>query len=97
MPYSRVLPRTYYECAVIGKMHLSQLSMGPADIAAGFSRSGFLFAQMEAAATLELSARASLLNGSRSVKKWRHTFSQVPGFCWTKLMAAEWLVPPSAP
>ena len=92
MPCSCTLPCTYYDHTVISHEHLSSLLLDGASMAAGFTRSGFIFAQMEAAATLDISVTAVIKNVSHPVKKWCCSFSRVPGFCWTKLIDANWLV-----
>jgi len=48
---------------------------------------------MEAASTLEITALAAAKNATRPGKRWRRTFTRVPGFCWAKLIADEWVVP----
>jgi len=48
---------------------------------------------MEAASTLEITALAAAKNTTRPGKSWRRTFTCVPGFCWVKLIADEWVVP----
>ena len=89
----RILPRRYYEHAAIGRAALAALHIGPAQIAAGLTCTSFLGAQMEAASTLEITALAAAKNATRSGKHWRRTFTRVPGFCWVKLIADEWVVP----
>ena len=89
----RLLPRQYYEHAAVGRAALAALHVGRAQIAAGLTRTSFLAAQMTAAATLDITALAAAKNLSRPSKKWRRTFTRVPGFCWVKLIADEWVVP----
>ena len=89
----RILPHRYYEHATIGHAALATLVIGPAQIAAGLTRTAFLGAQMEAASTLEITALAAAKNATRPGKRWHWTFTRVPGFCWAKLIADEWVVP----
>jgi len=90
---TRLLPRRYYEHTAIGRAALAALRIGPAQIATGLTRTAFLGAQMKAASTLEIAALAAAKNLTRPGKKWRWTFTRVPGFCWVKLIADEWVVP----
>ena len=89
----RILPCCYYEHAAVGRTALAALHIGPAQIAAGLTRTAFLGAQMEAASTLEIAALAAAKNHTRPGKKRRRTFMRMPGFCWVKLLADEWVVP----
>jgi len=89
----RILPRQYYAHAAIGRAALAALHVGRAQIAAGLTRTSFLAAQMTTAATLEIATLAAAKNLTRPGKKWRRTFTRVPGFCWVKLIADEWVVP----
>ena len=89
----RILPCQYYEHATIGHVALATLRIGPAQIAAGLTRTAFLSAQMEAASTLNITTLAAAKNLARPGKAWQRTFTQVPGFCWVKLIADEWVVP----
>ena len=93
MPRARILPCTYYEHAVIGQHALDSLVITEGMISAGLSRSSFLLSQMELATTLDISVRAVAKNLGHPVRRWCQTFSRVPGFCWTKLLAPDWLVP----
>jgi len=89
----QILPRQYYKHAAIGRAALAALQIGRAQLAAGLTRTSFLAAQMEAAATLDIAALVAAKNLTRSKKAWRQTFTRVPGFCWVKLIADEWVVP----
>jgi len=89
----RLLPRRYYEHAAISRTTLAALRVGPAQIAAGLTRTAFLGAQMEAASSLEIAALVAAKNLTRPSKKWRQTFTRVPGFCWVKLITDKWVVP----
>jgi len=89
----RLLPRRYYEHAAIGRTALATLHIGRTQISTGLTHTSFLAAQMTAAATLEITALAATKNLARPGKKWRRTFTRVPGFCWVKLIADEWVVP----
>jgi len=89
----RILPRAYYEHAVISRAALAALHIGRAQIATGLTRTAFLAAQMDAAATLDIATLAAAKNTARPGKAWRRTFTRVPGFCWVKLIADEWVVP----
>jgi len=90
---TRLLPRQYYEHAAVGRAALAALHVSRAQIAVGLTRTSFLAAQMAAAATLEITALAAAKNLIRPGKKWRQTFTRVPGFCWVKLITDEWVVP----
>ena len=89
----RILPRRYYEHAAVGRTALAALQIGPAHIAAGLTRTAFLAAQMDTAATPEIATLTAAKNLARPSKKWWRTFTRVPGFCWVKLIADEWVVP----
>jgi len=89
----RILPRRYYEHAAVGRAALAALRIGRDQIAAGLTRTAFLAAQMDAAATLDIATLAAAKNAARPGKVWRRTFTRVPGFCWVKLIADEWVVP----
>ena len=89
----RILPRQYYEHAVIGQAALAALHIGREQMATGLTRTAFLATQMDAAATLDIAVLVAAKNTGRPGKAWRHTFTCVPGFCWVKLIADEWVVP----
>jgi len=93
MTKHRILPHAYYEHTTIGHAALLSLTITRESIDAGLTCCSFIYAQIEAAATLEISVFANLKNASCSISKWWHTFSRVPGFCWTKLLSDHWLVP----
>jgi len=78
----RILPRRYYEHATVGRAALTALHVSLAQIAAGLTRTAFLAAQLDAAATLEIVTLVAAKNLSHPGKKWWWTFTQVPGFCW---------------
>ena len=98
------LSPSYLEHAAIGRDALRTLSLGPRQIAEGLTRCSFLFAQMEAAATLPLASRvASILSpppsahmkkkGLTRAAQWRSRMASVKGFCHLRLFAYEWVVP----
>ena len=89
----RILPRHYYKHAAVGRAALAALRIGPAQIAARLTCTAFLAAQMEAASTLEITTLVAAKNTTRPGKAWQRTFTRVPGFCWVKLIADEWVVP----
>jgi len=93
MTKARILPCQYYEHVAIGCTALKTLVVGPAQIAARLTQTSFLAAQMEAAATLDISIATASKNTACPSKAWRRTFTCVSGFCWVKLIAAEWVVP----
>ena len=68
MPCANILPRTYYEHAVVGRSALDNLAVNREMIIAGMSRSSFIISQMELAATLDVSVRAVAKNSGRSVR-----------------------------
>ena len=98
------LSHSYLEHVAIGRKALQTLSIGPRQITDGLTRCGFLFAQMEAAATLPIVTRvASLLSpppstcmkrkGLTCAARWRSRLASVKGFCHLCLFATEWVVP----
>ena len=87
------LPNVYYPLAVIGKQHLDSLVITRDLHAKGFTRSGFIYAQMESAASLPSAVMAtSKLPFRRSAARWRRNLASVPGFCHLHLQY-EWVVP----
>ena len=93
MPSNR-LPNTYYPLAVIGKQHLDSLVLTRDHYDRGLTRSGFIFAQMEAAASLPSAALAvAKLPFRRSAARWRRGLASAPGFCHLRLLQYEWVVP----
>ena len=92
----RCLPPDLYELSCIGRDALALLP--PPSVAlldAGLTCVGFLHAQMEAAATLPISISAldwSTL-GWLQRRCRRHRIYCVPGFCYSRLFADEWMVP----
>jgi len=90
---TRILPRQYYEHTAISRAALAALRVSPAQMATGLTRTVFLAAQMEAAATLDITTLAAAKNLSRPLKAWCRMFTCVPGFCWVKLIADEWVIP----
>ena len=93
MPSNR-LPNVYYPLAVIGKQHLDSLVLARDHYDKGLTRSRFIFAQMEAAATLPSAALAvAKLPFRRSAARWRRDLASAPGFCHLRLLQYEWVVP----
>ena len=93
MPSKR-LPNVYYPLAVIGKQHLDSLVITWDHYDRGLTRSGFIFAQMESAASLPSAIMAiDKLPLRRSAAKWRLSLAAVPGFCHLRLLQYEWVVP----
>ena len=98
------LSPSYLEHAAIGREALRTLSIGPLQIADGLTRCGFLFAQMESAATLPLATRVASLfslppsahmkrKGISRACQWRSRMASVKGFCHLRLFSIEWVVP----
>ena len=98
------LSSSYLEHAAIGCEALRTLSIGPRQIADGLTRCGFLFAQMEAAATLPIASKVASLHslppntrmkkiGLTCAAQWRSRMASVKGFCHLRLFAYEWVVP----
>ena len=98
------LSPSYLEHAAIGREALRTLTIGPLQIANGLTRCGFLFAQMESAATLPLATRVaslfSLLPSAHMKRKgisracqWHSRLASVKGFCHLRLFSIEWVVP----
>ena len=98
------LSPSYLEHVAIGREALRTLNIGPRQIADGLTRCGFLFAQMEAAATLPIATRVASLHslppsarmkqkGLTCAAQWRSRMASVKGFCHLHLFAFEWVVP----
>ena len=98
------LSPSYLEHAAIGREALRTLVVGPRQIADGLTRCGFLFAQMEAAATLPIATRVASLHslppsarmkkkGLTRATRWRSRLASIRGFCHLRLFAIEWVVP----
>ena len=98
------LSSSYLEHAAIGREALQSLTIGPLQIADGLTRCGFLFAQMESAATLPLATRVASLHslppsahmkrkGLTRATQWHSRLASVKGFCHLRLFAIEWVVP----
>ena len=98
------LSPSYIEHAAIGREALSTLSIGPLQIADGLTRCGFLFAQMESAATLPLATRVATLftllpnarmkrKGISRANQWHSRLASVKGFCHLRLFTIDWVVP----
>ena len=88
-----ILPRCYYKHAAIGWAALAALRIDREQMTAGLTRTAFLAAQMDTAATLDIATLAATKNTARPRKAWRRTFTHMPGFCWVKLIADKWVVP----
>ena len=88
------LPAVYYPLAVIGKQCLASLMLTRSHYSAGLTRSGFIYAQMESAASLPSAVLAiQKLPTRRSAARWRRNLAATPGFCYLKLIQYEWVVP----
>ena len=98
------LSPSYLEHAAIGREALRSLTIGPLQIAEGLTRCGFLFAQMESAATLPIATRVASLHslppsarmkrkGLTRAAQWRSRLASIKGFCHLRLFAIEWVVP----
>ena len=88
------LPAVYYPLAVIGRQCLASLALTRSHYSAGLTRSGFIFAQMESAASLPSAVMAiQKLPTRRSAARWRRNLAATPGFCYLKLIQYEWVVP----
>ena len=91
---SKCLPNTYYPLAVIGKQHLNSLVITRDHYDKGLTRSGFIYAQLESAASLPSAALAiAKLPFHWSAARWRRDLASVPGFCHLRLIQYEWVVP----
>ena len=88
------LPAVYYPLAVIGRQCLTSLALTRSHYSAGLTRSGFIYAQMESAASLPSAILAvQKLPTRRSAARWRRGLAAIPGFCYLKLIQYEWVVP----
>ena len=98
------LSPSYLEHAAIGREALRSLTIGPLQIADGLTRCGFLFAQMESAATLPITTRVASIHslppsahmmqkGLTRTAQWCSRLASIKGFCHLCLFAIEWVVP----
>ena len=98
------LSPSYLEHVAIGREALSTLNIGPLQIADGLTRCGFLFAQMESAATLPLATRVATLfkllpnthmkhKGISHASQWHSRLASVKGFCHLCLFTIDWVMP----
>lgn len=92
----RCLPPDLYELSCIGRDALALLP--PPSIAlfdAGLTRISFLHAQMEATATLPISISALEWSALGWLQRscCRQRIYHVPGFCYSRLFANDWMVP----
>ena len=98
------LSSSYLEHAVISCEALRTLSIGPLQIADGLTRCGFLFTQMESAATLPIATRVASIHslppsarmkrkGLTRAAQWHSHLASIKGFCHLRLFATEWVVP----
>ena len=94
----------YLEHAAIGCEALRTLNISPLQIADGLTHCGFLFTQMESAATLPLATRVASLfllppsacmkhKGISRASQWRSRLASVKGFCHLHLFTIEWVMP----
>ena len=96
MPRAHTLPPVLYELSCVGRDALASLPPpSQAHFDAGLTRVGFLHAQMEDATTLPIAQTAS---GWSSLPGWkrynrRQRYFRVPGFCYARIFADEWLIP----
>ena len=92
----RCLPPDLYELSCIGRDALAALPPpSRALLDAGLMRVSFLHLQMEAAATLPISTAALAWSSMGWVKRsrCRQRLHRVPGFCYSRVFANEWMVP----
>ena len=98
------LSPSYLKHAAISCEALQSLNIGPLQIADGLTRCGFLFTQMEAAATLLIATRVESLHslppsaymkckGLSRATCWRSHLASVKGFCHLRLFSIKWVVP----
>ena len=84
----------YFTLSQVGKAELDALVIGPSQCASGFTRAGFLFAQMDSASTLPASQYTiDHLPDRRSRAEWCLNLARASGFCHLKLFTYEWVVP----
>ena len=88
------LPKQLYELSCIGRDALRDLEENPGQLAPGHTRSEFIFNLMEHARSMSISERAvKSLDSAKSKSRWRSRYSRTRGFCYTKLLAYQWIVP----
>lgn len=99
-----MLSLSYLEHVAIGHAAHQSLNIGPSQLAAGLTHAGFLFAQMDDAATLPIVTRVVSLHsllpstymkckGLTHATHWHSCLASVKGFCHLCLFSIEWVMP----